>query len=275
MPELPEVQTIINTLLSKDILHKKFTKTNVYKPKLLKNSTPCKLNIFLVNEQIINIKRLGKYLTFILTHGKIMVIHLRMEGKLFYEQRKYTMPKNHLRVEFYFKNKKVLRFYDSRMFGTIHIFNNEKEYITSPIISKIAIDPLNRNFTKNYLTNKINKSNKYIKTCLLDQTNVSGIGNIYVDEILFKSKISPLRKANSLTENNFNNIVKYSKEILNQATRDGGTTISTYASDKNHAGAYQNKLLIHGKKICPVCKSRVIFIKVNGRGTSYCKKCQK
>jgi formamidopyrimidine-DNA glycosylase len=275
MPELPEVQAVIDTLLSKHITNHKFTNVIVYKAKLLKNSTPDELNDFVKNEVIYNIERIGKYLVFKLSYHKVMVIHLRMEGKLFYEQQKYTLQRNHLRVEFRFNNKKALRFYDSRMFGTLHIFNNKKDYLNSSIIKKIAIDPLNKNFTANYFSNRLLKLNKSIKAVVLDQTIVSGIGNIYANEILFKSKISPLKKTNAISKKNIYDIVKNSKEILRQAIKDGGTTISTYASDRNHIGLYQNKLLIHGKKICPMCKSRLTFIKINGRGTYYCTTCQK
>jgi formamidopyrimidine-DNA glycosylase len=275
MPELPEVQTVINELIKEDIINKTFSDLIVYKSKLLKNSTPINLKKFLINESISKIERVGKYLVFKLTHDKILLIHLRMEGKLFYEKNNTDIDKKHLRVVFQFTNGYVLNFFDSRMFGTIHIFKSQKEFEKFPIISHIAIDPLNKSFSVEFLKKAFKNSTKPIKSNLLDQTKVSGIGNIYADEILFESKISPLHKTNKLSENDYANIAKISTKILKEAIKYKGTTISTFAVTREHLGGYQNKLQIHGKKICPVCKRHTVFVKINGRGTTYCKYCQK
>ncbi|MDR1850767.1 MAG: DNA-formamidopyrimidine glycosylase [Mycoplasmataceae bacterium] len=275
MPELPEVQTVINELIKEGILNKTFSDLIVYKSKLLKNSTPTKLKSFLAKESIKNIDRIGKYLVFKLTHDKILLIHLRMEGKLFYEKAGVKVDKKHLRVLFIFSNKYVLNFFDSRMFSTIHIFNSQKEFEKSPIINRVAIDPLNKNFNAEFLQKTFKKSTKAIKTNLLDQTKVSGIGNIYVDEILFSAKILPMKPTNKITKKDYENVAKFSTKILKEALKYKGTTISTFASSREHIGSYQEKLQIHGRKICPICKKSTCFVKLNGRGTTYCKFCQK
>jgi formamidopyrimidine-DNA glycosylase len=227
MPELPEVQTIINTLNSSGLLNQSFSKVSVYKDKLIKNTTVKNFTNFLVGETINNIERIGKYLVFHLTNKKALIIHLRMEGKLFYEPIASNYPRTHLRIEFFLKNNRVLRYYDSRMFGTFHIFK-EDEYLQSTIIKKLALDPLDEQFNFNYLKDALKHSTKAIKTALLDQTNVSGIGNIYADEILFLSKIYPLTKSNTLTDTQIKNIVIYSKQVLLKAIKYGGTTVSSY-----------------------------------------------
>jgi formamidopyrimidine-DNA glycosylase len=276
MPELPEVQTVINTLNKSGLLYKQITDVKIYKTKLLKNATPAVFKKFLIGESINNIERKGKFLIFHLTHQKTLVVHLRMEGKLFYEEIKSVIPSTHLRIEFFLQNKHVLRYYDSRIFGTFHIYKNQ-EHLKATQLTKLGLDPLQSGFSGSYLKERINESNQAIKTAILDQTNVAGIGNIYADEILFLSKINPTRKANTLSLPDFNNIAKYAKEVLLKSIKYGGTTIATYKSDANHTGQFQKMLLVHTKKgqPCVKCGTKIVKIKVNGRGTYYCPKCQK
>jgi formamidopyrimidine-DNA glycosylase len=276
VPELPEVQTIINTLTSSGLLHQTIVDVKIYKTKLLKNSTPQQFTKFMLDESIDQIERKGKFLIFHLTNQKTLVVHLRMEGKLFYETIDSNVPKAHLRIEFYLENKHVLRYYDSRIFGTFHIYKNQ-EHLKAYQLTKLALDPLESAFSGEYLKNKLCKSTKAIKTAILDQTNVAGIGNIYADEILFLSKINPICKANTLTIQDFNNIAKYAKQVLLKSIKYGGTTIATYKSDANHAGEFQKMLLVHTKKgqPCVNCGTKIVKIKVNGRGTYYCPNCQK
>ncbi|MDR2369153.1 MAG: DNA-formamidopyrimidine glycosylase [Mycoplasmataceae bacterium] len=276
MPELPEVQTVINTLMHSGLLCQPIVDVKVYKPKLLKNSNPVNFKAFLINERINNIQRKGKFLIFDLSHQKTLLVHLRMEGKLFYETIDSTIPTTHLRIEFFFKNKHVLRYYDSRIFGTFHIYTNQAHWQDQQL-TKLGLDPLEDGFNGKYLATKVASSNRAIKTAILDQTNVAGIGNIYADEILFLSKIKPTRKASELSKQDFNNIAKFAKQILLKAIKYGGTTIATYKADANHSGQFQAKLLVHTKKglPCKYCGTKIVKIKVNGRGTYYCPNCQR
>lgn len=129
----------------------------------------------------------------------------------------------------------------------------------------------------NYLKEKIKNKRLPIKTILLDQSIIVGIGNIYADEILFKSKINPLKKGCELNKKDFDNIIKYTREILDEAIKKGGTTIKSYESSRGVHGKFQNNLLVHNHENdeCKVCKSTILKIKVNGRGTYYCPKCQR
>jgi formamidopyrimidine-DNA glycosylase len=145
MPELPEVQTVINTLKDSGLLNKAITNVSIYKIKLLKNASPRQFQKFLVGEHFIDIERKGKFLIFHLSHKKTLVIHLRMEGKLFYEPNESEVPKAHLRIEFVLNNKHTLRYYDSRIFGTFHIYR-DAEYLKAPQLTKLALDPLDINF---------------------------------------------------------------------------------------------------------------------------------
>ena len=273
MPELPEVQTVINNLKKQKIIDLKITDVKIFKNKILKNSTFSEFKKFIVNEKIIDFQRIGKYIVICLTNKKYLVIHLRMEGKLFI-LKENEIKKRHLMIYLKLNNNLNLCYYDSRMFGTFHIFN-EQEFKNNRMINKIAIDPLNEKFNYKFLKEKIKSSKKPIKSVLLDQEIVSGIGNIYANEILFCAKINPLKKANTLTDKNFKDIVLCSKKILTKAVKMNGTTIFSFKFDKNHSGGYQDYLKVHGKKICSICKKPIEKIKINSRGTYFCKQCQK
>ena len=125
----------------------------------------------------------------------------------------------------------------------------------------------------NYLRSKLNK--KPIKTLLLNQSIITGIGNIYADEILFLSKIHPETLSNRLTNEDLENIILYTKKVLEKAIFKGGTTIKSYTSSEGVHGNFQDELCIHTKEVCPNCGLRITKIKVGGRGTYYCADCQK
>lgn len=205
-----------------------------------------------------------------------MVVHLRMEGKMFYQKNDKNNFNSFLMIEIVFNNNYVLGYYDSRMFGTIHIYT-DRDIVNSKELNKVAIDPLNDDFTSDYLFNKINKANRAIKTIIMDQTIVSGIGNIYADEILFKAKINPQSLAKNITLDQCKLICKYSKEILKKAIAHNGTTVFSFKFDPTHIGNYQQYLQVHGRenKECYICKTKIKKIKINGRGTYFCPKCQK
>ena len=276
MPELPEVTTIINVLKNSTLINNEIKSVDILIPKVIQNASVQQFKKFFVNEKIIDIDRLGKYIIYKLTNKKVFVSHLRMEGNFFYLETKNIKNLHHLMVLFNFVNGNSLAYCDSRMFGTFSIYH-ENDYLKSKELSKLSIDPLNEKFTPEFLLNKIQNINRPIKTVLLDQTIVSGIGNIYADEILFMSKLHPLTKAKQLTKKDCELICKYSKKILLDAIKHKGTTIFSYKFDPNHSGEYQQFLNVHQRenKPCKNCKTPIIKIKVNGRGTYFCPKCQK
>lgn len=268
MPELPEVETVKNTLkrqivgkqiINVDILYNMIEKPDVETfKKLIKNQT------------IIDIKRRGKFLMFEL-NDYYLLSHLRMEGKYFIDG-ELTL---HDHVIFHFKEG-FLKYNDTRKFGRMYLIKKEEVYNTKPLC-ELGLEPWDEHLDYKYLQDKLKNKKLPIKTILLDQRIIVGIGNIYADEILFKSKINPLRKGSELTRKELDNIIKYTKEILSEAIKLGGTTIKSYESSRGVHGKFQNNLLVHnheGDK-CPNCKSKIVKIRVNGRGTYYCNKCQK
>ena len=271
MPELPEVETVKNGLLKK-VKGNKIVKCNVLWDGII--AYPGKEDFIKeISGQVINdITRRGKFLMFILD-DYYLISHLRMEGKYFIKDEKEELNK-HDHVIFLLDNNKELRYNDTRKFGKMYLVKKDELYL-SPI-SKLGMEPWDKDLTIDYLREKLNKK-KAIKTLLLDQEIICGIGNIYADEILFLSHINPETLGLNLTDKNLLDIINNTRTILAKAIELGGTTIHTYRAVDGITGRFQQELLVHGKKDenCPVCGNKIIKIVVNTRGTYYCPNCQK
>ena len=271
MPELPEVETVKNGLINK-VLKKKITNCKVLYEGII--AYPDKETFIkeITNQTINDIKRRGKFLIFELDNY-YLVSHLRMEGKYFIKIKEEILTK-HDHVLFSLNDKEELRYNDTRKFGKMHLVKKDELNLTP--ISKLGLEPWDEKLTTKYLKEKINKK-KAIKTLLLDQSIITGIGNIYADEILFLSKINPETNGCDLTNKNLKDIIDNTRKVLEKAIESGGTTIHTYTSVDGITGRFQQELLVHGKKSspCPICKTEILKIVVGGRGTYYCRKCQK
>jgi len=273
VPELPEVETVRKTL-SNLIIGKTIRDIDIFYEKMIRNISCDEFKEKLINKKLDSIDRYGKYLIF--NFGEISLIsHLRMEGKYFIKNT--DLPKEkHEHIIFYFTDGDTLRYHDTRKFGTMDIYQKDQVFINSPI-TKLGPEPIGELLDLKYLQDKLSKKSIAIKTALLDQTIITGLGNIYVDEVLFNSKIFPTRSANSMTKKELEAIILNSKRVLNKAIKLGGTTIRSYTSSLGVTGRFQNELNVHTKQgePCPICKTTIEKMKVNGRGTYYCKKCQK
>ena len=139
----------------------------------------------------------------------------------------------------------------------------------------MGIEPDSEKLTKEYIYNSIHKKNKPIKTLLLDQSIINGLGNIYVDEVLFASSINPEKLGKDISLEECERIRVNSRDIIKLATELGGSTIRSYTSSLGVTGHYQDHLKVHTKDICPNCNNKIVKIRVGGRGTYYCPKCQK
>ncbi len=271
MPELPEVETVKNGLIKK-VKNKKITKCQVLYEGIIAYPSKEEFIKNIENQTINDIQRRGKFLMFVLDNY-YLISHLRMEGKYFIKKPTEALNK-HDHVIFTLNNCEELRYNDTRKFGKMHLVKKDELELTP--ISKLGLEPWDKSLTEKYLKEKLNK-NKAIKTLLLDQSIITGIGNIYADEILFLSKIHPETKGQNLNKKNREDIIKYTKEVLEKSIALGGTTIHTYTAVDGITGRFQQELLVHGKlnKPCPNCQEKIIKIVVNTRGTYYCPNCQK
>ncbi len=274
MPELPEVETVKATL-EKQILGKTIKNVQVFYDKMLEDITKEDFIKTLVGEKITSFFRYGKYLVIIFEHVSL-ISHLRMEGKYFIKKEQDEVSK-HEHIIFNFIDEVSLRYHDTRKFGIMAIVNSTSigDIMKYRGIAKLGEEA---NISENYelLYKKIKNKNLPIKTLLLDQENLAGLGNIYVDEVCFKSGIHPLTPGSTITLEQTKIILENSRETLKEAIKCGGTTIRSYTSSLGVTGRFQINLNVHTKEgmPCPTCKETIKKIRVGGRGTYYCPKCQ-
>jgi formamidopyrimidine-DNA glycosylase len=272
MPEIAEVETVRNTL-KKRILNKKIKNVDVfYEPMIESNIKDFKND--LINKSFIDIKRVGKWLIFE-TEDRYLLSHLRMEGKYFIKD--INEPKEkHEHVIFTFDDNTTLRYHDTRKFGRMNLIKKE-DLENTESIKKQGYEPGDKNLTSDYLLSKFKNKKLPIKTVLLDQTIISGLGNIYVNEVLFYAKINPLKPASVITKEECELIVKGSDEIIREAIKMGGTTIRSYTSSLGVTGRFQQNLKVHKKEgePCTICNTPIKTVKIGGRSTYYCPNCQK
>lgn len=271
MPELPEVETVKESL-KQHLIGQKIKELFTPYPKIIKENLADFRNR-IINQTFRDIRRYGKYLLFILD-DYTLISHLRMEGKYYLRNNLSDLTK-HEHVVFKLEDKLFLSYHDVRKFGTMELVNKgeENSHLDSKKLGPEANDT-NLNIQEVYL--KIHKANRPIKSILLDQSVITGLGNIYVDETLFLSKIHPEQKGADLSYTQIEDIIRNAKVVLDKAVALGGTTIRTYQSTLGVDGRFQNELKVHTRAGCKCynCESEIVKIKVGGRGTYFCPTCQ-
>ncbi|HHY72752.1 MAG TPA: DNA-formamidopyrimidine glycosylase [Bacillus bacterium] len=273
MPELPEVETVRRTLLNL-VKGKTIDHVEVLWPKLIKAPDDIKkFQLLLTGQTIIDIKRRGKFLKFILD-DYVLVSHLRMEGRYGLYKKEEPFDK-HTHVFFTFTDSTELRYRDVRKFGTMHLFVKDTEE-KEPPLSQLGAEPFFGDFTIQYLSEHLKKTDRKIKVALLDQKIVVGLGNIYVDETLFRAGIHPERPAKSLKAKEIKRLHQEIIDTLKEAVEKGGSTIRSYVNSQGEIGMFQLELFVYSKKgePCKRCGTAIEKITVAGRGTHFCPKCQ-
>ncbi|MBT2697821.1 DNA-formamidopyrimidine glycosylase [Bacillus sp. ISL-40] len=274
MPELPEVETVRKTL-KKLVVNKTIKDVTVFWPKIIKSPLEVKQFVdALAGETIVDVGRRGKFLI-IYTDHFALVSHLRMEGKYGLYPKEEPFDK-HTHVLFHFTDGTELRYRDVRKFGTMHLYKKGDEFLTEPLIG-LGPEPFSEEFTVEYLAKKVEKTNRKIKTALLDQKLFVGLGNIYVDEALFRAGIHPERIANTLNKNELALLHREIVATLSEAVKKGGSTIRSYVNSQGEIGMFQLELYAYGRKgeECKRCGTPLEKTTVGGRGTHYCPQCQK
>lgn len=270
MPELPEVETVVLTL-KRMILNERIVDVIINWDNIIDKISINEFKKDLVDQKFVDIKRYGKIICFELD-DYFMLSHLRMEGKYFVDE-KLTIDK-HSHVIFVLASGKYLRYHDVRKFGKISLVKKD-ELLKHPYLVELGKEPFDMSAQELY--EKLQKKKIEIKAALLDQHIIAGLGNIYVDEVLFRCKINPFTKANTISLTQCQKIIDNSIIVLNKAIALGGTTIRSYTSSLGVHGKFQNELLVHTKAgtLCPICNDKIIKTTVKGRGTYLCPTCQK
>ncbi len=272
MPELAEVETVRNTL-KKRILNKEIKDVKIIYAKIIESDLE-EFKKVLIGNEFKDIKRVGKWLIFVLK-DHYLLSHLRMEGKYFIKPSDEEIAK-HEHIIISFNDGTDLRYHDTRKFGRMKLIKKE-DLDTTEEIQKQGKEPMDEELTPSYLLEKFKNKRLPIKSVLLDQEIISGLGNIYADEVLYASRINPLKEARILTKDECERIIKSAKEIILKAIEMGGTTIRSYTSSLGVTGHYQDYLKVHKKegKPCPICTTPIKRVKVGGRSTYFCDVCQK
>ncbi|WP_028592067.1 DNA-formamidopyrimidine glycosylase [Paenibacillus massiliensis] len=273
MPELPEVETVKRTL-NELVVGKQIERVSVHLPRIIQRPSDIQAFAFeLAGHTITGVERRGKFLR-ILLDGLVVVSHLRMEGRYGLYAADEAVEK-HTHVIFHFNDGTELRYKDVRQFGTMHLFNTGEDLISAPL-HKLGLEPLDEAFTVEALQGAVGRRSTSIKAALLNQAYVVGIGNIYVDEALFRAGIHPSKAANSLTTEQLTLLHKAIVDVLSESVAAGGSSVKSYVNGQGDSGSYQHQLQIYGRKQqpCVVCHTPVEKSVVAGRGTHYCPKCQ-
>lgn len=273
MPELPEVETVRRGL-EQLVVGKTIIGTEVRWEKTISGMAPELFNQALTGKRILNIKRRGKYLIFNFSGELSMVSHLRMEGA-YYTVPAGTQPGKHDLVTFHLDDGADLFYRDTRKFGRMVLVDSDK-VMTVGGLATIGPEPTEETLSLDYMINEFKHSKTRLKPFLLDQKHIAGLGNIYVDETLWQSKLHPKTPANLVT---VTELAELRKNIINElarATKHHGTTIHSFTNAFGGAGGFQNELQVYGRvgQPCLRCGTPLEKIKVAQRGTTFCPVCQ-
>jgi formamidopyrimidine-DNA glycosylase len=276
LPELPEVETIVRQLREK-VTGQIIEKVKILRPSQWKQNNPNSIVRKLKNRKIIGITRRAKFIVLELDDDCQLVIHLRMTGKLIWSDKNPNID-NYTRTILYFSSGESLQFNDTRALGTLAFFTCEQKDAWQ---TKLGLEPLSDQWELEKLKIMLSKSRLDMKSFLLDQTKIAGVGNIYVSEILFRSGIHPERRANTLSDNEIKKLHKNVPLVLQLAVDNMGTSLGdgkqNFRSLYNIEGEFQNMIKVYDRERekCFKCKSNVIRIKQKGRSSYFCGVCQK
>jgi formamidopyrimidine-DNA glycosylase len=273
VPELPEVETVRRTL-TELVVGKTISHVTVSLPRIIRRPDDVQqFATMLAGTTISAVERRGKFLKFVVD-PYVLVSHLRMEGKYRFVQASHPVEK-HEHVIFHFTDQTQLRYKDVRQFGTMDLFLRGQEMTSAPL-SQLGPEPLDNEFTEQWLQEKLATRTTKLKSLLLNQQFLVGLGNIYVDEALHRAKLHPLRIAKSLSKEEVRRLYVAIRQTLVSAIAAGGSTVRSYVNGQGEMGYFQLQIQVYGRKdeSCYTCGSSISRIVVGGRGTHFCHVCQ-
>lgn len=267
MPELPEVETIKNEI-SPFVLGRKFVGVEILDPRLIRKPLVEEFKNLISGQEVKEVERRGKYLIFSLSSGQYLIFHFKMTGRFLLMRDEYT------RAIFIFDNGSKL-FFSARGsregVGDIWLVKNKEE-----LVGKLGPEPLSPQFSPEILAQILKNRSAPIKTLLINQHLIAGIGNMYADEILFVARIHPQKKAKELSAIEIERLFKAISEVLTTAIENKGATVRDYKLPDGKPGRAQLrfKVVRKGGKPCSICSTSIERIEVGGRITYFCPKCQ-
>lgn len=298
MPELPEVESLRRGLVRK-IVGQRVVGVEVLAPKLVAGkgnvrvASAAKTRQFkkgLSGRTIQSIERRAKNLIFNFSGGAILLVHLKMTGQLVYQEghqkpligghpielSEHQLPHAHTRIIFKL-SRGTLYYNDTRMFGYLLYYPSVKALELSEHFVGLGLEPTDARFTSAYFRNMLTSKTGVLKKVLMDQAVVTGLGNIYADEVCFEAGVRPTRRIHSLTTLEIERLYRAIKRIIPAAIKEGGSSVANYLLADGSRGNYARSHKVYGKsgEQCPVCATPLTTLKLNGRTTVFCKKCQK
>lgn len=279
MPELPEVE-VVKLFLEDKIIGQKVSHIEVINQRsFIGNSQK------IINQTVTKITRLGKQLSIYLSNGQILLVHLKMTGQLIYQgyilghstkESTLPMPSKSTRLIFIFQDNSKLYFNDQRKFGWIKLMSPQELKDSQ---SNLGLDIFNPKFTSQYLFSQLQKTSRPIKTALLDQHLFAGIGNIYANDALFLAGIHPQSKSNNIKLSQAKLLHHYLLNIMQQSILAGGSTAkdNKYIRPDGSFGKNQFSFRVYQRQgeSCLKCGTKIEYLKLGGRGTFFCPKCQR
>ena len=283
MPELPEVETVCSGLrpaMEGNIINKLELRRNDLRwpfPKDMADRTNGK--------RVIGVRRRAKYILIDLSSDQTIIIHLGMSGRILIDTTNKgifnynsNIFEKHDHVIFYMLNGTLITFNDARRFGAMDMAPT-KALDQHWLLKRLGPEPLGNDFNAEYLSNRFKNKNTAIKTTLLDQLIVAGLGNIYVCEILFRSGVSPQKNTNKLEMKEIERLVKFTRSVLIEAIEAGGSSLKDHRQTNGELGYFQHNFLVYGREgekcVNDNCQTIIKRVIQSGRSTFYCSKCQR
>lgn len=269
MPELPEVETSVRAL-RQPLLGDTFTGARVYWPRHIDRPDPASFQERIVGLRVEEMGRRGKYMVFSLSHGETLIVHLRMTGHLSVVPRDAPV-RDHTHTILALASGNELRFRDTRKFGRLYLVRDPAE-----VLDKLGPEPLDPTFTPDVLASRLERRSMRMKSLLLDQSFIAGVGNIYADEALFHARIHPRRPANTLDEADIVALHAAIQEVLREGIAREGASIDRYRKPDGSRGDMQNAVAVFRRTgdPCPRCDTPIRRIVLGGRSTHFCPVCQ-
>ncbi|MGQ9683698.1 MAG: bifunctional DNA-formamidopyrimidine glycosylase/DNA-(apurinic or apyrimidinic site) lyase [Anaerolineae bacterium] len=268
MPELPEVETVVRGLRA-TLVGLTIKGVTVNWARSIALPSPDVFAASLPGERVLQVERRGKYVVMHLDHGKLL-IHLRMTGRLQVVTPEEPLESRHLRVLIHLDGK-LLLFYDARKFGRMYLLQE-----TDQLLGRLGPEPLTSEFVPVRLAERL-RGKRAIKSALLDQRVIAGLGNIYADEALFVAGVSPERPAGSLTHKEISALCAAIRAELQRGIAHGGTTLSDYRDAAGSEGRHRQHLRVYGRRgqPCPACGCDIACRRIAGRSSYHCPECQR
>lgn len=274
MPELPEVQTVVNDLNTAGLIGQTIIEVQVHWPRIIDQFSPEKFSRQIKGRKISAIRRRGKYIVFDFMGDGHLLVHLRMSGRLHLVSVDMERSK-HEHAQFTLSDGRQLRFYDPRKFGRLYRVDH-----TATIFKRLGPEPLEKGFTAKILEKRLHSHKRLLKPLLLDQSFIAGLGNIYVDEALWDAGIHSCRISSSLSGAEVKALHRAIRKVLRRGLKNQGTTLGSgqanFYSVGRRRGRNRDQLKVFRRTdlLCPRCKTPIQRIIVGQRSTHICSTCQ-